>query len=528
MSKKVIIIIIGSAVVLGFGIHQIFFKEDGADLSLAEVKRTKITKEVSETGVVRKGTEKIDLSFKNSGRVDKIFVEVGEQIEPHQKLAELDTEELLFQLREAEAALTSARADYEKIITGPTSEEIRVTEADVQKAEVALGNAKQNLEDVKENAQEDLDNALQDALNVLDDAYLELYDCYNLVSYLQRTYFYSGTDQTAAEIKYKLRGHYKSLEDLIDIAKETFLESDIDLALSEAKDSLEEASDNMETLRDLSDSSSYVDSVTASDKSSITTQKASVNSVYADVSDAAQDISGTKITNRININTAQAEVSSAESALQKTEEELAFLTADPRSEDVELYRSKVTQAESKVSQLRTKLEDAVLKSPFAGQVSRIEKEEGELVQPQDIVITILPASPFQIKVDIYEEDIVEVNVGDSVKINLVAFPEEPLLGEVSAIDPAEKMIEGVVYYETTITFKETREGIKSGMTADVDIETAKKENILAVPEDAVEENKVEVFSDNKREIREIETGMEGEDLIEVVSGLQEGERVIVK
>ncbi len=528
MSRKLIIVLIIAALILGVAAHQIFFKENRGDLDLFEVKRAEVVQEVSETGVVRKGTEKIDLSFKNPGRIEKISVNTGEEIEAGQELARLDTEELEFQLREAEAALAGARADYNKLIEGPTQEKIRVAGADVTAAETALENAKQSLQDVKDDAQEDLGNALQDALNVLDDAYLEIYDSYNLTSYLRRTYFSSNPNHTTVEIKYEIKGYYKNLEDLIDEAEETVSEEDIDLALSEAKTMLKNVSDHMQTIRDLSDSSAYVDRVSTSDKNSIITQKSSLNSSYSDASGATQTISTTKITNRANINTAQYEVYSAEDSLQKAEEELSLLTADARSEDVELYRSKMIQAESKVSQLRTKLKDAILKSPYSGQVSRVEKEEGELAQPQDVLVTVLPSSPFQTKVDIYEEDIVEVKVGDPVEINLVAFPGESLEGEVSAVDPGEKMIDGVVYYETTIGFKETREGIKSGMTADIVITTARRENVLAVPEDAVENNTVRVFSDGKIKNKEIKIGMEGEELIEVVSGLKEGDRVIVE
>ncbi len=528
MSRKLIIIITVLALLLGVAMHQIFFKKNGEDLSLFEIKKTEITNEISETGVVKKEIEKTGLGFNNSGRIEEIFVKVGEQIKAGQELAKLETKEIQFQLREAEAALSGAKADYEKLIAGSTPEEIRVAEAEVEKARISLEGAKQNLEDVKEGAQEELDNALQSALTTLDDAYLELYDSYNLTSYLQRTYFASGGEQDSVEIKYKIKGYYEKLADLIDAAEETVSEEDIDSALSKAKEFLNKVSDYMQTLRDLSDSSAYVDRVTSSDKSSISSQKSSLNSAYSEVLDAVQNISTTKIANAADINTAQASVSSAEASLKKAEEELSLILAGARAEDLDLYKSKVIQAESKISQLRTKLEESSLKSSFAGQVSKIGKEEGELVQPQDTVVTVLPASPFQIKVDIYEEDIVEVKVGNPVEINLVAFPEETLKGEVSAIDPAEKIVEGVVYYETTIIFKETREGIKSGMTADVVIITAKKENVLAVPEDAVKEGLVQVFSDGKIEKREVELGMEGEELIEVISGLQEGEKAVIE
>jgi len=94
------------------------------------------------------------------------------------------------------------------------------------------------------------------------------------------------------------------------------------------------------------------------------------------------------------------------------------------------------------------------------------------------------------------------------------------------------MVEGVVYYETTIDFKEVKEGIKPGMTTDIVIETNKEEDVLVISKEAVkkEDGKaiVRVFSKGKLKEREIEIGLEGEDLIEVISGLKEGEQVIIE
>ena len=95
------------------------------------------------------------------------------------------------------------------------------------------------------------------------------------------------------------------------------------------------------------------------------------------------------------------------------------------------------------------------------------------------------------------------------------------------------MINEVVYYETVIDFEEIPEDIRPGMTVDVDILAFSKENVLVIPEDAISEkngkNTVEVMIGDNFEEREIQTGLEGDDgMIEVVSGLKEGEKVKVE
>ena len=176
-----------------------------------------------------------------------------------------------------------------------------------------------------------------------------------------------------------------------------------------------------------------------------------------------------------------------------------------------------------------------MRSPTSGQITEINKEKGETTQPasQSAVISLLPLTPFQIEVDIYEEDVVKVNIGNSVDISLVAFPDQFFKGELIIISPVEKLVDGVVYYEVKIEFKEIPENIKPGMTADLTINTLSKENVLVIPVDAVIEKEdkkiVEVFKDGSIEEREVVTGLEdNDDMVEVISGLEEGENVIIQ
>jgi len=151
---------------------------------------------------------------------------------------------------------------------------------------------------------------------------------------------------------------------------------------------------------------------------------------------------------------------------------------------------------------------------------------------KDAVITILPADPFSVEVDIYEEDVAKMNIGNPVDIFLVAFPEEKLKGKVISIDPAEKMIDGVVYYEVSISLEQTSSGIKPGMTTDLMITTDLRENVLTIPEKALQKKNgkiiIQVLEQNKIIEREIEIGLKGtNNLVEVVSGLEQGEQIIL-
>jgi len=102
------------------------------------------------------------------------------------------------------------------------------------------------------------------------------------------------------------------------------------------------------------------------------------------------------------------------------------------------------------------------------------------------------------------------------------------------IDPAETIIEGVPTYKTTVEFLLPDERVRSGMTANMDIIGERRSNVIAVPQRAVFTRGSEKFvrilgADGKTSNEQkVETGLRGSDgNIEILSGLNEGERVVI-
>ena len=98
------------------------------------------------------------------------------------------------------------------------------------------------------------------------------------------------------------------------------------------------------------------------------------------------------------------------------------------------------------------------------------------------------------------------------------------------IDPAETVISGVIYYKVTSIFDVKDQRIKSGMTVNLDIKTDKREDVLYLPYFVIMEQDgekyVEVLEDNILKKKIIKLGLEGENNIEIISGLEQGEKVI--
>lgn len=527
MKKQTMAILAVVFVVLAALIYQGFFKKEKSTFTLAEVVRGEIPQEVSETGQVKKG-EEIKLGFKNAGRIEKNYVEVGEETKAGDILAKLETKDLEIQLQEAKAALSMAQAKLDKLLAGASSEEIQKTRTAAANAKTALGNANQNLEDVKAQAAENLNAAYEDGLNALEDAFLKAENSQNSVDLIQRTYF-TANDQEGLKIK-------ENKEKIIGATSQikSFSKENIGLSLRQTKEKLSEISTALKAIREICQSPVYLGLVSVADKSSLDNHRGYINTALTNISNSEQAITSTKLTNEANINTARARVSSAEGSLIAAEDDLALITAFPRQEDADLYQAQVRQAEAQVQLLENKIEEAVLKSPIQGQITDVKKRVGELVQslPSDVVIAILPTDPFEIEVDIYEEDVVKMKIDNEVEISLVAFPGQTFRGKVVSIYPAEKLIEGVVYYKVIIAIERPPEGIKPGMTADVVIQTASKDNVLFISQSAIEEKDgktiVKIVKGKNLEDREVQIGLKGSnDMVEVVSGLNEGETIAI-
>ncbi|MFH1509658.1 MAG: efflux RND transporter periplasmic adaptor subunit [Candidatus Nealsonbacteria bacterium] len=508
-------IIIASIIIFIIIIAVKMFSGNGVEkFETVKVERGDVFSEVTETGQVQKG-DKLNLSFKNSGRVSDVYVETGDNIQRGALLMKLDTSNLSLQLKESQSSLNLAQVQLDKLIAGLTPEEIQKYQTAVNNKEIALGVAEQSLS-----------SANEDALNTLEDAYLKSYNAYITVNNIQILYF-KKIDQEGISVKEnkdKIQISLNGIKSSLYAVKENFIQSEIDSALSNIKTRLSEISSSLTEIRETTESPNYRNDVTAANKTLLDAHRGYINTVLSNLTNDQQAV----VSAKLSINTAQGN-------LQAAKDDLAFITAEPREEDINLYQNQVNQAQISVDVLNNQISDSYLRSPVKGQVTDIMKRVGELAQAsfQDTAVVIAPADPYKIEVNIYEEDVVDINIGNPANIMFVAFPGEIFTGKVISIDPAENLIDGVVYYKTVIGFDETPEGIKPGMTADLDIRTDLRENVLILDEDAIQKKDdkiiVEVLKDGVIEEREISIGLEGSnDLVEILSGLEEREEIILR
>ena len=141
-------------------------------------------------------------------------------------------------------------------------------------------------------------------------------------------------------------------------------------------------------------------------------------------------------------------------------------------------------------------------------------------------------SKLKLDVALSESDIGKVEVGQSAAVTINAASGEKVAGKVTAVGVLSSSSDsttgssGAVSYPVTVTLEQTTEGLKSGMSATADIVVARASGIV-VPSQALRGNTVTVVRDGQRSTQRVQTGVVGDSTTQVVSGLNEGDQVIV-
>jgi HlyD family secretion protein len=507
--KRKITIAVVVTVFLFLVLGQTVFKKPKVNYIEEEVKSGTIVQEVSETGIIKKG-EEISLSFQSGGKIDKIYVKDGQEVKAGDILAKLDSAQLAIRQTEAQAALDVAQA------------QLQVAQTSFSNYQNSLAAENQNLADVTATAEKTLSNTYENAQNVLDDAYLKIYNAFDTVNGVQLDYFYRADQEslTVKNNKNAMNQAINNLKSAIALAKASLKNTDIDGAITLAKNSLGDTSSALAIIRQTCETSYYRDTVSATYKTSLDTHRTYINAALSSVANIQQTISLIKISNETNANTAKNRVVAAQGSLKKSQD------------DISLYQAQLKQVQANLTLLQRQVGDTSIFAPADGQIANVFKKGSEIAQVSEPVVSFISNGPFQIETDIYEEDVVKVKTGDSVEIKLTAFPGQIFSGKVIWISPAEKLIDGVVYYEVKIDFPEAPQEIRVGMTADIVIKTAQKDNALMISGSAINKkdnkNFVQIVKNGQQEEREVQVGIKGsEGQVEIISGLQAGEFVAV-
>ena len=274
-----------------------------------------------------------------------------------------------------------------------------------------------------------------------------------------------------------------------------------------------------------------------------------------------------------NYNSASSSVRSAQARLKQ---ELASkkrvesmyeqnLASDQELEAVqasyEIANSQLEQAKANLDSRKDELDKARIMSPQDGIVTRIYKEVGEMAVggmfQADNLMIIADLSRMEVIIDVNENDVVSVSIGDTTEIEIDAFTDTLFYGVVSEIAHMSEVAgmgsqQQVTNFQVKVRMLNVPEGTRPGMSATADIITEKKENILSIPiqsltarKDSDEmvflvSDKMLVKEDNESKSSDkkvkkgmkfvhstpVKVGISSETHYEIKSGIREGDRIV--
>lgn len=211
----------------------------------------------------------------------------------------------------------------------------------------------------------------------------------------------------------------------------------------------------------------------------------------------------------------------------KEQYDVAVAQARQNYAAVVVARTNVANAESQLALARKNLSYAVIPAPIDGFVAERTADLGEYVSPQQKVATVVRTNPLRIRIDIPEQAIPEVRVGQSVSITTSAWPDKNFSGRVARIAPNVSATSRTLTVEAEV--ENSGGALKPGQFATVRILQERAEPAVLIPARAVVTeagvSRVFVIKDGHAEQRLVQTGQTEGDLIEIRSGVAADELV---
>ncbi len=207
---------------------------------------------------------------------------------------------------------------------------------------------------------------------------------------------------------------------------------------------------------------------------------------------------------------------------------IGWLSSSDRAALIDVARSK---GESELKKWEDAYKPTPIVSPLDGFIILRNKEEGQTVTINDVIVEL--ADKLIVRADVDETDLKYIKTGGKVILTLDAYPETKFPGAIEHIAYESRMINNVTVYEVKILPVRIPENFRAGMTSTAELTAAESRDAVLVSYDAVKELKGKKYitvveSKNKKERRDVVTGISDGKNIEIISGINEGEKYLLQ
>jgi RND family efflux transporter MFP subunit len=522
----------------------------GVPVATAEVTRGKIGQVLSFSGSISP-VQQTNLVPKSSGRVERILVEVGDAVKAGQPLVQLERTALDAGVKQAEANVLTAQARLNTVLGGARKEDVEVARSqleaararlrgmegggraeDVASSQAAVQSAQARLKQVRDGAREADVRAAEQGLQAAQAGFNKALADYNKLANPVADELAAAraqVDRTRAALQ-TAQSAYDRVAWRPDAAARPEA-----LALQTATADHENAQAQLrmrETPReeDLAASQKAVDAARAQ----LEAARARIDQVKAGpTAEELQVATATLIQAQQTLAKArqpftEQEVEAQRQAVAQAEQQLALRSNPYTENDVQTARAQLAQAQASLETAKVNALEGAVVAPYDGLVVARPLTEGALAGAQSPTI-VIASRDLEVVLNVEEARIGQLQVGQSATLATPAFPGKLFPARVVAIAPAADARSHT--FPVRVRPEPQVAELRSGMFADVKIVSQEKGDAVLVPKEALIQRggKAVVFvvADGRARQVEVPTGLSDEKSVEVPSGVDPGDQVVV-
>ncbi|MGC9502280.1 efflux RND transporter periplasmic adaptor subunit [Baaleninema sp.] len=446
------------------------------------VEAADVTVQIEATGEVQP-EQRVNLSPKVQGRLERLFVEQGDRVSRGEVVAQMESQEVAAQLAQAQARLDRARANLAELENGARPEEIDRARAGVRQARSQLQRSQAQLAELRAGSRrEDIAEA---------EAAVE------------------RADAAVAEVESRL-------------------------ALAQ-----QDVRRNQQLYRDGAISRQDLDRAIDEERRA----RASLQQVRASAQEARRRLERLRNGARTEeIDRAEAEVTSARASLEEAQSRLDELLNGTRPEDIAAAQADVMEAEAQVQYYEVQLEDTRVRAPFPGIIAQRYADEGAFVTPATSASNVSSATStsivalakgLEVLAKVPEADISQVYTGQSVEIVADAYPDEVFEGRVKIIAPEAIEERDVTLFQVRLDVLTGEDQLRSGMNVDLTFLGDRLSDALVLPIRAIVTRRGETGvlvpeEGDRAEFQPVTIGPTLGDRVQILDGVRAGDRVFVE
>lgn len=231
---------------------------------------------------------------------------------------------------------------------------------------------------------------------------------------------------------------------------------------------------------------------------------------------------------KLNVNVANAQAAYDDAAANVQRFESAYATGGVTKQQLDQVKLQYTTAKNNLQSAKLIAGDVTIKTSVAGIVNARKIEPGAYVNPGTPAFDIVNVSALKLRVNVDEKNVASLQVGQSVDVHVSVYPDKKYTGKITFIAPKS---DGGLNFPVEIEINNPNQELRAGMYGIANFGGNSTADVLVIPRTAfvgsVSDNRVFIADGDKAIAKTIVSGRNFGDYIEVISGLEVGDQVIV-